>query len=115
MSETASGQVMIQEIREQPQAIARLIDAELERVCEMGERWRARAPRFIFLAARGTSDHVALYAKYLFEVMNGIPTGLAAPSIASIYHAQVNVEGALYIGISQSGEAADVIEVMAQT
>ncbi len=96
MSEMNPGQLMISEIREQPLAIARLIDAEMERVWEMGERWRKQAPRFIFLAARGTSDHVALYAKYLFEVMNGIPTGLAAPSIASIYHARVNVEGALY-------------------
>ena len=115
MSKMERGQLMIQEIREQPLAIARLIEAELERVWVMCERWRAQPPRFIFLAARGTSDHVALYAKYLFEVMTGIPTGLAAPSISSIYHARVSVEGALYIGISQSGEAADVIAVLEQS
>lgn len=108
------GQLMISEIREQPQAIARLTDMELERVWALAEEWSEHPPRFIFIAARGTSDHVALYGKYLFETMNGIPTGLAAPSIASVYHAQVNVEGALFIGISQSGEAADVIAVLEQ-
>jgi len=114
MHNTVPGHLMISEIREQPEAITRLIEQELEHVWAMAERWRAQPPRFIFLAARGTSDHVALYAKYLFEIMNGIPTGLSAPSIASVYQAQVNVEGALFIGISQSGEAADVISVMDQ-
>jgi glucosamine--fructose-6-phosphate aminotransferase (isomerizing) len=103
---------MISEIREQPEAIARLFDAEFERVWNMAERWRRNPPRFIFIAARGTSDHVALYGKYLFETVNGLPVGLAAPSIATIYKAKVNVAGGLIIGISQSGEAADVGAVL---
>lgn len=103
---------MLREIREQPQAIAQLIEKERERVWKMSKRWRDPPPRFIFIAARGTSDHAALYAKYLFETLNGIPVGLASPSIANIYRARVKVEGALFIGISQSGEAADVVSVV---
>jgi glucosamine--fructose-6-phosphate aminotransferase (isomerizing) len=114
MADNAPGHLMISEIREQPLAISRLIDAELARVWEMAERWHQTPPRMIFLAARGTSDHAALYGKYLFETMNGIPVGLASPSVASIYHAHINYEGALLIGISQSGEAADVISVLEQ-
>lgn len=110
----APGQLMISEVREQPQAIARLFDAQCERVWNMAERWRRNPPRFIFLAARGTSDHVALYGKYLFEIVNGLPVGLAAPSIATLYKANVNVAGGLAIGISQSGEAADVLAVLEQ-
>lgn len=106
------GHLMLNEIIEQPQAIDRLIDAELTRVWELAERWHATPPRMILLAARGTSDHAALYAKYLFETMNGIPVGLASPSIASVYQAHVRVQDALVIGISQSGEAADVISVL---
>lgn len=114
MPEKSPGQRMSQEIREQPAAVNRLIDGELEHVWEMAGRWRRKRPVSIFIAARGTSDHVALYGKYLFEITNGIPMGLAAPSVASVYHAKVNVKGALFIGISQSGEAADVMGVLEQ-
>ncbi len=114
MHETAPGHLMISEIREQPLAISRLIDAELGRVWELAERWHTTPPKMVFIAARGTSDHAALYAKYLFETMNGIPVGLASPSVSSVYHAHVNYENALIIGISQSGEAADVISVLEQ-
>jgi glutamine---fructose-6-phosphate transaminase (isomerizing) len=106
------GKIMLSEIQEQPEAIARLLERECRPVWEMAQPWRETPPRFIFIAARGTSDHAALFAKYLFETMNGIPVGLASPSIASIYRAKVNMEGALIVGISQSGEAADVISVI---
>lgn len=114
MEQNERGRLMFSEIHEQPQAIREFIAQEQTRVWKLAEHWRQRRPRFIFIAARGTSDHAALYAKYLFETMNGIPMGLASPSIASIYQAKVDVEGALFIGISQSGEAADVISVMEQ-
>jgi len=112
MPDRGPGQVMLKEIREQPQAISRLIEAEKPRVWKMAKRWNEVMPRFICIAARGTSDHAALYGKYLFETMNGIPVSLAAPSVASIYKADLRVEGGLFIGISQSGEAADVIAVI---
>jgi glucosamine--fructose-6-phosphate aminotransferase (isomerizing) len=114
MTETLPGALMSAEIREQPEAIERLLAAEGDRIWAMAERWRRRPPRFISIAARGTSDHVALYGKYLFEVFNGISVGMAAPSIATVYDAKVNVEGALFIGISQSGQAADVIAALEQ-
>lgn len=114
MGHTKPGQLMLQEIREQPDAIRRLLTAELAHVRSLAEGWRAVRPRFIFIAARGTSDHAALYAKYLFETLIGIPVGLAAPSIASVYHAKVDVRDALFIGISQSGEAADVALALEQ-
>jgi glucosamine--fructose-6-phosphate aminotransferase (isomerizing) len=114
MEETCAGHIMLQEIREQPAAITRLIAAERERVWQMSTRWHQAPPRFIVLAARGTSDHAALYAKYLFEIQNGIPVVLAAPSVAGIYRARVKMDGGLVIGISQSGKAADVIAVLKQ-
>ncbi len=112
MSKLAAGAQMLAEIHEQPEAIRRLLAAESARVWELGDRWAHTPPRFIAIAARGTSDHAALYGKYLFETINRIFVGLAAPSVASIYHADVNLDGALVVGISQSGEAADVITVL---
>ena len=35
-------------------------------------RSASRRPRFVFIAARGTSDNAALYAQYLFAIRNGL-------------------------------------------
>ena len=57
------------------------------------------------IAARGTSDNAALYAKYLFEVLLGVPAALASPSTFTLYESKMNLEGVLVVGISQSGES----------
>ena len=114
MTEMMPGAIMLQEIREQPEALQRLISAESKKVQAITDQWRVSPPAFISIAARGTSDHAAIYAKYLFETMNGIPVALAAPSVSSVYRAPVLWRGGLVIGISQSGEAADVIAVLEQ-
>ncbi|HBN09950.1 MAG TPA: glucosamine--fructose-6-phosphate aminotransferase [Cyanobacteria bacterium UBA8530] len=99
------GQTMLGEIHEQPRCLSRLLEREFPRVLGMG----GKRPRLIMLAARGTSDNAAHYAKYLFECQNGIPTALAAPSVLGIYEARLDLKDVLIIGISQSGQAADVI------
>ncbi len=66
----------------------------------------------VLLAARGSSDHAALYARYLIEIHLGIPVVLAAPSVVTRYHAKVRYPKCLAIGISQSGAAPDVAEVL---
>src|SRR3972149_2932498 len=114
MNHHVPGELMIAEIHEEPTALDRLIEKELARVWALAERWATQPPRFIFIAARGTSDHVALYGKYLLETTTGIPVGLAAPSVSGIYQASLRMDAPLMIGISQSGEAADVISVLEQ-
>jgi glutamine---fructose-6-phosphate transaminase (isomerizing) len=104
--------LMLAEIREQPEAIQRLLDHELSRVAQLADAARARNVSLLFLAARGTSDHAAVYAKYLVEILAGLPVALAAPSVFTLYDARVRLEGALVLGISQSGKAADAIEVL---
>ncbi|HBF35760.1 MAG TPA: glutamine--fructose-6-phosphate aminotransferase [Firmicutes bacterium] len=66
----------------------------------------------VIIAARGTSDHAAVYGKYVIEYELGIPVSLAAPSIFTIYKKKLKLPGTLVIGISQSGKAADVLEVL---
>ena len=48
----------------------------------------ARKPRFVVLAARGTSDNAALFGRYLIEISTGIPVSLAAPSVHTLYDAR---------------------------
>lgn len=98
---------MVEEIRQQPETLARTLASELRRI----EKFRAtidrRKPRLIVLAARGTSDNAAQFGRYLLEITTGIPVSLAAPSIQTVYEAKVNYKDALVIGISQSGESTD--------
>ncbi len=75
----------------------------------LGEQLRAKPPRFIVTCARGSSDHAAAYAKYVFETRLGLITASASPSISSIYDADLNLEGALFVAISQSGKSPDLL------
>lgn len=70
--------------------------------------------RFVSIVARGTSDHAAVYGQYLLQYANGLPVGLATPSLHTLYHKQLAMEGGLVIGISQSGQGTDVIETLEQ-
>jgi glucosamine--fructose-6-phosphate aminotransferase (isomerizing) len=98
------------EIDEIPAVVERILAApDLRRVA--AEITDAR-PRWIAIAARGTSDHAAVYAGYLLETHLGIPTGLAKPSVTTIYGADVSWSGGLVLAISQSGRSPDVISVV---
>jgi glucosamine--fructose-6-phosphate aminotransferase (isomerizing) len=102
---------MYREIREQPEVLATILE-EWETVARAARTLRSRGFRFAMLAARGTSDNAALYAKYLFEIRLGVPVSLASPSAFTLYESEMNLENVLVIGISQSGESKDVLEVL---
>jgi len=105
---------MRREIFEQPETVARLIDRETTRAFRLGAELRRRQVRFALLAARGTSDHAATVGKYLFGCRLGVAAGLAAPSIVTLYKSRLKLQGALVIGISQSGRSPDIVEVLRQ-
>jgi len=68
----------------------------------------------VVIAARGTSDNAATYGKYILAEANGLPTALATPSLFTIYKAPPRLTKALLMGISQSGESTDIVEVVAE-
>src|SRR5579884_3151811 len=98
---------MLAEIREQPDALARTLAEERKPIEDLRRRLAANPPRLVLLAARGTSDNAALFARYLLEITTGIPVSLAAPSIFTLYNASINFDGVLVVAISQSGESTD--------
>ncbi len=71
-----------------------------------------RGPAGFVIAARGTSDHAATYAKYLLELRNHAVVSLAAPSAFSLYHQAPRVDRFCVIGISQSGASVDICSVV---
>ncbi|WP_253769153.1 SIS domain-containing protein [Goodfellowiella coeruleoviolacea] len=101
---------MAAEVAEQPEVLARLVGRRSE-IVEVAERVRQRRPRFALLAARGSSDHAALYAKYLIEVLLQLPAGLVSPSTTTLYGAEPDLADVLLVSVSQSGGSPDLIEV----
>jgi glucosamine--fructose-6-phosphate aminotransferase (isomerizing) len=108
----AAATQMRREIGEIPDVVARLVaESRLELGAVAGAIDRAD-PGWIMIAGRGTSDHAAVYAQYLFETHLGLPTGLVKPSVTTIYGAQLDWSGGLVVAISQSGRSPDVVEVI---
>ena len=101
------------EIGEQPEVLRRVAEQEWRAIQAVASQIRERDIRAVFLAARGSSDNAATYCKYLLEIQNGIPCGLAAPSVVSLYRASLNLHGTLVVGISQSGQTPDGVEYIA--
>ena len=100
------------EILEQPAVTARLLARRAD-VEAIAAALRGRPIDLVLIAARGTSDHAAIYAQYLFGVFHRLPVALAAPALTSIYGVTPRMERALVIGISQSGRSPDVVGVLA--
>lgn len=102
---------MESEIAAQPHLLHAFSETSLTPVLDLINEKR---PDSIVLVARGSSDNAALYARYVFEIHLGIPVSLAAPSVITRHGATLRYPGrSLVIGISQSGAAPDVSEVLA--
>jgi glucosamine--fructose-6-phosphate aminotransferase (isomerizing) len=105
------------EIREQPAVAERLLRdgrAEVGAIADrIAPRLADRAIDLVVIAARGSSDHAALYAQYLFGAHLQLPVALATPSLISLYGVEPRLDRALVIGISQSGQSPDIVGVIA--
>ncbi len=97
------GVLMAAEIAEQPQVLAGLLADGADPIAEVAAALRKRRTRFVLFAARGTSDHAALYGKYLVELRLGLPAGLVSPSTMTIYGAHPDLTDVLFVAVSQSG------------
>jgi glutamine---fructose-6-phosphate transaminase (isomerizing) len=102
------------EIAAQPAVLARLRASEGARLTRLGARLAALRPRGLLIAARGSSDHAAVYAQYLFGLRARLPVALAAPSLFTVYDAAPRLDGWIVIAISQSGASPDVVSVVAE-
>ena len=101
-----------EEILEQPAAIGRLLDSAPAAFAPISAAVRSRRPRFVVIAARGTSDNAGIYAQYLLAIRNGLTVALAAPSTVTLYGARPNMAESLVVGISQSGRSPDIVAVV---
>src|SRR5574337_100968 len=110
MAPRVPGRWMLEEIREQPGVLERVYRSETPTASALARRLRVRRPQVVVLAARGTSDNAAIYARYLIETHLGIPVSLAAPSVVTLYGARLRLRGTVVIGLSQSGQSPDIVQ-----
>ena len=100
---------MYQEAVQAPLAVNTQLAQNASQLRELGARLRAEPPRAVVTCARGSSDHAATYARYLIEAHTHVLTSSAAPSVSSVYEAQSDLQGTLFIAISQSGKSPDLL------
>jgi len=99
------------EIGEQPAAVAATLDALLPLAGEI-ERLGADQRHVLFIA-RGSSDNAAVYGQYLCSVRGGRLGVLASPSVATAYHASLDLSGVLAVAVSQSGRTEEIVATQA--
>ena len=102
------------EIHEQPEVLATMLERERSNARRIAADLHGRDIRYVIVAARGTSDNAARYSQYLLGAHNRLPVGLATPSLFSVYHRPPALDGALVVGISQSGQSPDIVAVLAE-
>jgi glucosamine--fructose-6-phosphate aminotransferase (isomerizing) len=102
------------EIAEQPEVLKRLVQEERAHIAEIASAIRRAQPRFAVIVARGTSDNAARYAQYAVGGLGRLYVGLATPSLTTLYDATPRLDGALVIGISQSGQSLEPTRVLEQ-
>lgn len=106
-----TGEILEREILEQPGVIRRLFDRESDHIRAIADDLRDSFD-YVVLAARGTSDNAARYAKYLLGARNQIPVALATPSLFTLYKQPPQMRNALVVGVSQSGRPPDIVSVV---
>jgi glucosamine--fructose-6-phosphate aminotransferase (isomerizing) len=107
-----SDSILLGEIRQQPQTLGRLLADGTADVERAAAALRPLGLRHVVIAARGSSDNAARYAQYVLGAFNGITVTLATPSLFTRYHRPPRMDGALVVGISQSGQSPDLVAVV---
>lgn len=101
---------MAAEMAEQPRVLAGLLKRFDEDVAQVAGAVPRPLLGVVFLA-RGSSDHAAIFGRYLSEAAAGRPAGLATPSLHTLYHAEVDHSGYLAVVLSQSGATPEIVDV----
>src|ERR1700755_3199571 len=100
---------MHDEAREAPAAVALLMPPDLAAYTSLGERLRADPPRSALTVARGSSDHAAHYMAYLVMARLGRLVNSLPMSLVTLYQSQIDCDGLVSWGFSQSGQSPDLI------
>ena len=102
------GELFLGEIREQPQALLRLLDQEAD-FDAATKVMRERQPSVVRLVGHGSSDAAASYGVYAFGLLPGWTALRDSISLSVYYRADVDFTSSVVVGVSQSGRTPDVV------
>jgi glucosamine--fructose-6-phosphate aminotransferase (isomerizing) len=106
------GDHMRAEIAEQPARWQDLITQQQPRLLEAAELFRTINPELLVFAARGSSDHAAMYGQYLAHNLLGIPASLSTPSTVTAFGTELRYPRSIMLAVSQSGESPDLLDTV---
>jgi glucosamine--fructose-6-phosphate aminotransferase (isomerizing) len=104
---------MAREAKEAPERVQAQMDKDSQRLSDIADTLREFHPRAVLTCARGSSDHAATYVRYLIETRLGLLTSSASPSVSSVYGVKQELDGCLFLVISQSGRSPDLLAAAA--
>jgi glutamine---fructose-6-phosphate transaminase (isomerizing) len=109
-----TGELFLGEIREQPEALVRLLEHE-EEFAAAARAFADRRPRVVRLVGHGTSDAAAAYGVYAFGLLAGWTAIRDSISLTVYYDAPLDLSDSVVVALSQSGETPDVVEYVVRT
>jgi glucosamine--fructose-6-phosphate aminotransferase (isomerizing) len=112
--QSSSGERFLAEIREQPEALRRLLERE-DDFAAAAHAVAERRPAVVRLVGHGTSDAAAAYGVYAFGLLAGLTAIRDSISLVVYYDAPLDLSDAVVVGLSQSGETPDVVEYVTRT
>jgi glucosamine--fructose-6-phosphate aminotransferase (isomerizing) len=105
------GALMYEEMAQQPDVISNLAERRNE-ISKRVARVRPRDLIGIVLVARGSSDHAAIYGRYVLQMATHRVVALEAPSLHTLYGVRSRCDGFLAIAVSQSGRTPEITTVL---
>jgi glucosamine--fructose-6-phosphate aminotransferase (isomerizing) len=103
------GEQFLSEIREQPDALARLLDHEDE-FARIAAVARAHGSTIVRMVGHGSSDNAASYGVYAFGLLPRWTALRDSITLTVHYETGLDLAGSTVIGLSQSGRTPDVIQ-----
>jgi glutamine---fructose-6-phosphate transaminase (isomerizing) len=106
LQSSAAGAFLLEEIREQPDALRRLLSHEAE-FADVAAAARER--NLVRLVAHGSSDNAASYGVYAFGLLPGWTALRDSISLTVYSGAKLDLTGSTVLALSQSGRTPDVV------
>ena len=105
----APGAHFLAEIREQPQALAGLLEHEAD-YARVAATAQDRGATIVRMVGHGSSDNAASYGVYAFGLLPRWTAMRDSITLRVYYESGPDLAGSTVIGLSQSGQTQDVIE-----
>ena len=110
--QSSRGTLMFDEAAESGDAVRRQLSENVDQIARIGARLRDRPPVAAVTVGRGSSDHAAVFAKYLLETRQGVLTSPSGLSVTSLYKSSLRLDNTLCIAVSQSGKSPDLVSAV---